>query len=93
MLTKNFFQKSGQLCPKVPQTNQRTQSKKIIEKKFRKKPEKFSEKMGFPGVSENSIWNFQGLIKSEAEFPRVTKKKQCGICRALGFWPWNCQGI
>ena len=22
MLKKNFFQKSGQLCPKVPQTNQ-----------------------------------------------------------------------
>ena len=31
--------------------------------------------MEFPGVSKNSIWNFQGLIKSEAEFPRVTKKK------------------
>ena len=32
--------------------------------------------MEFPGVSKNSIWNFQGLIKNDVEFPaRLTKKK------------------
>ena len=29
----------------------------------------------FPGASKNSMWNFQGLIENEVEFPRVTKKK------------------
>ena len=36
------------------------------------------EDMEFPraGVYQrNSMWNFQGLIKKEVEFPRVTKKK------------------
>ena len=43
--------------------------------------------MKFPGVSKNSMWNFQGLIKNEVEFPRVTKKnKEFPGCRALGFW-------
>ena len=27
------------------------------------------------GIKEISIWNFQGLIKNDLEFPRVTKKK------------------
>ena len=33
--------------------------------------------MEFPGVSKKSMWNFQELIKSRLEFPRmtVTKKK------------------
>ena len=35
--------------------------------------------MEFPGggvdYQKNSMWNFQGLIKNEVEFPRVTKKK------------------
>ena len=36
----------------------------------------------------NSMWNFQGFIKNEVEFARVTKKK-CGISsRGLCFWPW-----
>ena len=39
------------------------------------------EVMEFPGVYQrNSMWNFQGLINNEMEFPRMTKKKyQCGI--------------
>ena len=49
--------------------------------------------MEFPGVSKKSMWNFQELIKNKKEFPRVTKKKQCGIFRGLGFWPWNFQVI
>ena len=44
--------------------------------------------MKFPGVSKNSMWNLQGLIKNEVEFPRVTKKnnKEFPGCKALGFW-------
>ena len=37
--------------------------------------------MEFPGDQRNSMWNFQGLIKNEVEFPRVTKKNKCGISR------------
>ena len=49
--------------------------------------------MEFPGVaSKEKTWNFQGLIKNEMEFSKVTKKK-CGISRGLGFWPWSFQGI
>ena len=35
------------------------------------------EDIEFPGVGyqRNSMWNFQGLIKNEVGFPRVTKKK------------------
>ena len=35
------------------------------------------EDMKFPGqgYQRNSKWNFQGLIKNEAEFSRATKKK------------------
>ena len=40
----------------------------------------------FKGYQINSKWNFQGLIKKEVEFPRVTKKKECGISRGLCFW-------
>ena len=31
----------------------------------------------------NSMWNFQGLITNEVEFPRVTKKKECGVFSRL----------
>ena len=43
--------------------------------------------MEFPGDQRNSMWNFQGLIKNEVEFPKVTKKKLCGISRGLCFRP------
>ena len=35
------------------------------------------EDMEFPGqgYQRNSMWNFDGLIKNEVEFPRVTTKK------------------
>ena len=29
----------------------------------------------FQGYQKNSMWNVQGLIKNEVEFPVVTKKK------------------
>ena len=29
----------------------------------------------FQGYQRNSMSNFQGLVKNEAEFPRVTRKK------------------
>ena len=32
--------------------------------------------MEFPGVSKKSMWNFQELIKSRLEFPRVTVTKK-----------------
>ena len=41
----------------------------------------------FQGYQKNSMWNGQGLIKNEVEFPMVTKKKYCGISRGLCFWP------
>ena len=47
------------------------------------------EDMEFPGLSQNSIWNFQWLMKNEVEFPSFIKKKKCGICSGLCFWPWN----
>ena len=48
--------------------------------------------MEFPGLSKNSMWNFQELIKNKVEFPWVTKKKK-RISRGLGFLPlWNFQG-
>ena len=37
--------------------------------------------------------NFPGLIKNEVEFPRATKKKQCGISGGLCFWHWNFEGM
>ena len=43
--------------------------------------------MDVPGVSKNSKWIFWGLIKNNAEFPEVTKKKLCGVSRGLGFTP------
>ena len=43
--------------------------------------------MDVPGVSKNSKWIFWGLIKNNAEFPEVTKKKLCGVSRGLGFVP------
>ena len=44
------------------------------------------EDMEFPGYQRNNMWNFQGLIKNEVEFPKVTKKKSSEISRGLGFW-------
>ena len=32
--------------------------------------------MEFPGVSKKSMWNFQELIKSRLEFPRMTVTKK-----------------
>ena len=29
----------------------------------------------FHGYKRSSMWNFQGLIENEVEFPRVTKEK------------------
>ena len=43
----------------------------------------------FQGYQRNSIWNVQELIRNEVEFPRVNKKKQCGISMGLSFWPWT----
>ena len=74
MLKKNFFQKSGQLCPKVPQTNQDELSpahelpkfnrghsqRKSLKISSEKNQRNSVKKMEFPGVSNNSIWNFQG---------------------------------
>ena len=39
-----------------------------------KNPNRVVEDMEFLGVSKKCMWNFQGLIKNELEFPRVTKK-------------------
>ena len=33
----------------------------------------------FQGYLRNGKWNFQVLIKNNVEFPRVIKKKSCGI--------------
>ena len=43
----------------------------------------------FQEYQRNSIWNVQELIRNEVEFPRVNKKKQCGISMGLSFWPWT----
>ena len=37
------------------------------------------------GYWRNNKWNFQGWIKINMEFPKVTKKKSCGIPRGLWF--------
>ena len=47
----------------------------------------------FLRYQRHSMWSSQQLIKSEVEFPWVTKKKYCGISRGLRFWAWNFQGI
>ena len=31
------------------------------------------------------MWNFMRLVKNEMEFPRMTKKKQCGTSRVFVF--------
>ena len=49
------------------------------------------EDMEFLEVSKKSMSNFQGLIKNEAEFSWVNKKKQCGSSTGLCLWPWNFQ--
>ena len=49
--------------------------------------------MDVPGVSKNSKWIFWGLIKNNAEFPEVTKKKLCGVSRGLGFVPYSFQVV
>ena len=47
-------------------------------------------------------WNYQGIKKTECrnsgaqwkvEFPRVMKKKSCGMSMGLGFWPWKFQWV
>ena len=56
------------------------------------------------GYQRNSMWIFWGLPKNEVGFPRVKKKKQCGISRGvlvfgLGISEgsdtilWNFQGL
>ena len=45
----------------------------------------------FPGFLKNSKWHFQGFIKSIEVFPRVIKKKSCGISRGLCFWRLKLQ--
>ena len=47
--------------------------------------------MEFLEVSKKSMSNFQGLIKNEAEFSWVNKKKQCGSSTGLCLWSWNFQ--
>ena len=50
------------------------------------------------------MWNFQGLIKNDVEFPRVTKKKKnvefprvfvfgLGISKGSNTILWNIQGL
>ena len=55
------------------------------------------------GIKEISIWNFQGLIKNDLEFPRVTKKKNVefpkvfvfglGTSKGSNTILWNIQGL
>ena len=46
------------------------------------------------GYQRNSMWNFQGLIKSEMEFPEGDQEKISGNSSGLfSSWPWNFQGI
>ena len=45
---------------------------------LQRKPNSRAEDMKFPGVSNcqrYTMYNFQGLIKNEVEFPRMAKKK------------------
>ena len=55
------------------------------------------------GGGELRVWNFQGLVKNDAEFPRMTKKKNVefpgvflfglGISNGSNTILWNIQGV
>ena len=50
--------------------------------------------MEFPeAFKKYRLRNFQGLIKSNVEFPEEIKKKSRGISRGLGFRPYNFLGV
>ena len=46
----------------------------------------------FQGYWRKSMQKFQGSIKKEVEFPGVYKINRV-FSMALGFWPWNFQGV
>ena len=56
----------------------------------------------FQRYQRNSMWNFQGLIKNEVEFPRVIKSNVefpgvfvfgLGISKGSNTILWNIQGL
>ena len=83
MLKKNFFQKSGQLCPKVPQTNQDELSPAHELPKFnRGHSQRKSLKISSEKTQRNSLkkWNFQGYQRiaygiSRGGFSGISRSK------------------
>ena len=60
----------------------------LFQKKSRKDVRGGVEDMELPGVLKNKNMEISRVDK-EVEFPKVIKKKSCGIFMHPGFWPWK----
>ena len=55
---------------------------------MQKNPKRLFEDMEYTGLLKKKIeWKFQAPNKREIEFPRMVKKKSCGISMSPGIWP------